>query len=305
VPEQQSAVALYDYVYLDRTRIEAYAAQLDDNGVLTSIKRTTASADKTTTKANVNLQVLVAGQDDTVGSTQAVDLAYEARWSVPLDVLAMLDEHGLVIQPVTLANIGQLVLLRGDLEVVDIRVMRELWQPIVNLWQHNEESALRTAQDTLATLPPTQQKQGRAMIADAKKQSKESVAGINLFLPILEKLPHAIHAALSTPDGHHVWMSLDPQNLTTSVDDFALKHGALIPGLWTAIGILDATPEVDRPAPEPGGTLGGIMKFVASFMQNALGRPKESYGLTPIAVYRTIVGPENPINTAPASDDVQ
>jgi len=299
VEERPIVDALYDYVYLDRTRIEAYAAQLDDNGVLSRLSRKTTTSDETATKGKVDLKVVAAEQGDKASSGESIDLAYETRWTIPLDVLALLESNGLIVHDLTKAEIGQLVLVRGDLEVIDIRLMRELWNPIMGLWKHNEETVHRTLDGLVKGITAGAEKaKAKVTLTELKQQSNQNILTMNRFIAVLEKLPHALHGGLTTASGEAVWMSLDPASLTTSVDDFALKHGANIPGRWTAVGVLDAFPDPDRPAPEVvGETLHGMMRFMSMFIQSTMGRPKESFGLTPVAVYRTIIASDQGVTT--------
>lgn len=76
--------------------------------------------------------------------------------------------------------------------------------------------------------------------------------------------------------------------------DFVLKFGGPIPGDWVAIGIMDAVPDsVINPAVDYGISdldqiaavmLGHLEPLVRQF----LGRPSESYGITPLAVFREV-----------------
>jgi hypothetical protein len=296
VPDPPIVDALYDYVYLDRIRIAAYAAQLDDNGVLSQLKRQTSAGDETKIEGKVDLQVAGVKQGDSAKSSSAIEHLYDASWSVPLDVLALLDKNGLVNDGLDGTKVGQLVIIRGDLELVDIRLLRDLWAPIFELWSHNESEAVKALQkqvNSIVSAPNTrvQKKQLTAAAAEARATVDSTSVQMGRVLKILEKLPHALHASLRDPvSGEKIWMSLDPTNLTTNVDDFALKHGASIPGDWSVVGILDAFPDPDRSTPEvSGAAIHDIMRFVTDFMQNLLGRPAAAYGLTPIAIYRTVV----------------
>ena len=74
------------------------------------------------------------------------------------------------------------------------------------------------------------------------------------------------------------------------------KHGITVPGTWYMLAILDALAEdvgvgdewLDRAAGTPDNIAGvGILTSVLEF-RKIFGRPLNSYGVTPLAIFREI-----------------
>ena len=68
-----------------------------------------------------------------------------------------------------------------------------------------------------------------------------------------------------------------------------MKFGAVVDGLWTVVGIVDG--RIGSP-PEPlkiSPILDGFVRAMAS-LRETIGRPKDHWGLTPIAIYAPLPG---------------
>jgi hypothetical protein len=68
-----------------------------------------------------------------------------------------------------------------------------------------------------------------------------------------------------------------------------MKFGAVIDGLWTVVGIVDG--RVGNPS-EPlkiSPVLDGVVTAMAG-LRETIGRPKDHWGLTPIAIYAPLRG---------------
>lgn len=95
----QSIASLFDFLYVDRSRLSAFAAQLFNQGVLQSTK----TIDSTTGKAGGSLDV---GAPKVLGinfsglseSASAIEHQFDASWSLPLNVMDRLDELGTFFQ---------------------------------------------------------------------------------------------------------------------------------------------------------------------------------------------------------------
>jgi hypothetical protein len=80
-----------------------------------------------------------------------------------------------------------------------------------------------------------------------------------------------------------------PDNLTISSDALVMKFGAVIDGIWTVVGIVDGRIG-DSPQPfKINPMLDGVVTAMAGFRE-IVGRPRDHWGLTPIATYAPLRG---------------
>lgn len=81
----------------------------------------------------------------------------------------------------------------------------------------------------------------------------------------------------------------EPDYLTISSDALVMEFGAVVDGVWTVVGIVDGrigdTPEPVKTNP----MLDGVLAAMAS-IREVIGRPKDHFGLTPIAIYAHLRG---------------
>jgi hypothetical protein len=68
-----------------------------------------------------------------------------------------------------------------------------------------------------------------------------------------------------------------------------MKFGVTLDGVWTVIGILDAWVGQPREPLAMNELLDNVAKAM-TFLRDTVGRPKNHWGLTPIAIYKPIVG---------------
>jgi hypothetical protein len=93
---------------------------------------------------------------------------------------------------------------------------------------------------------------------------------------------------LST-SGYRLWAAPQPSNLTIASEDLTMKYGAVIDGRWAVIGIIDAIPG-ESSEPLPINNLMDAVVKAMTLVRETLGRPKDTIGLTPLAIYTPLVG---------------
>ncbi len=219
----QNVDCIYDFIYLDSKRLTSFLAQLDDDGVLLSIKNTNKAEDekKSLLSAGVNM------------GTRASKESNE-------------------------------IMCSGTITFQDIRMMRNLWEPMMKFAAMGEQGNHKQKQDKLKEM-------------EAHKS-------------ILEALPHALLMTFMS-DNECLWSSLDEEHLKINSDDITLKHGASFAGKWTVLGILDAKPndKSENTAPPSIGNpfFDGLVQILDS-IREMIGRPSTYYGITPIAIFRTV-----------------
>ncbi|MEN7529270.1 hypothetical protein [Cupriavidus sp. DL-D2] len=274
--ESQSTEYLCDFVYLDRDRAALYFAQLDpENGTPTQVKRTEKHGGQDADKLTVGIPKLMAKEYG--GGTQferSIEGQYDPSWLIPIEVMNRLDELSYITTDLEQARIGRMALLTGSMRVIDVRFLKELW-PYVG------DMIAKQASDALPANTPPKVKQ--QTISHARKET-------DLMSGVISKMPHSLQASF-TVQGKRIWTTLRPDNMLMNPEDLALKHGADIPGEWRLLGIIDALPELSSPSPSSapeGFDLEGGLVNIINTLRTFMGRQSGSFGITPIAIFRTI-----------------
>lgn len=132
--EQPNIDCIFDFIYLDTKRLTSYLAQLDDDGVLLSIKKTKHLKDEQKTLGSVGLNNATKASteiNEEIGKQQ--ERHYDSSSTALYSVMDRLDELGFIKKSVSDTAIGQLLLCSGSITFQDIRMMRNLWDPIMRL----------------------------------------------------------------------------------------------------------------------------------------------------------------------------
>jgi hypothetical protein len=266
-PERGS---VYDFLYHDPRRIGSFLAQFTQHGHLESLSHsqstTEAASDKgvVTGRAGAPLVGSVGGSGETAASesvTEALTTTYDPLWANALALLDHLSQHGLIHRDITKASIGQFVLTRGELDVVNLGTLHAAWT----------ENPIRK-------------------LITSGVRGKEPRAQMEAGFSFIRMLPHSIQAVLRGEIT--VWCCLRSDGMTTPVDDLLLKHGVAVSGKWSLLGILDAVPDPGAPAVEPPigpeDSMATLMRALAPLARQVLGRPPGHYGVTPLLILREI-----------------
>ncbi len=267
---------LVDFLYADRPRIASLSAQLFDDGHLTSTKKSSSSGVESGGKVGGGLPGIAKAETSAVDKTQeSVERQFDATWSGPLNVLRELNDRGFLGADVEQALLGQIVLVEGTIQVLDLRMIQKMWRPIM-------------AQESSKAIAAA----NKANKAKVQKDAKET-AGL---VEIVEQLPHTLQFRIRS-GAQSCWGTLDPEQMTINPSDLAFKHGASIPGLWKVLGLLDAKPNdplidfMTEVAQAQGPVIPGMLQMLMGLRQ-MLGRGDSDYGITPLAIYRTV----DPVN---------
>ncbi|CAA7622501.1 hypothetical protein [Magnetospirillum sp. UT-4] len=268
---------LYDFTYLDRERVHSHFAQLFPDGLLTQIKRAQQTGEKG--EARVKASALVASGNAIFGEStlETLERQYDAAWTLPITLLDRLDELSFLHRDLGTAPLGQLVLIRGALQLLDIRMLQSMWDLIARLMerearQSGNRQSRRRGQDT-----------------------GNELASFKDLAEIIKKIPHPLQMNFLCGDDL-IWSTLSAEKLTMPPDDFALKHSSVIPGEWHMLAVLDARPDThDVSAADAfagfaamgSGLTSGVMQMLDG-IRNAVGRPAFAFGVTPLMIFRAV-----------------
>jgi hypothetical protein len=288
--EIESGSPVYDFMYCDTRRVGSFLAQFNPAGNLTAQRRTTSQ--------NRNLGGDVSGGVDIKvfkGATSAnasfeaghqSEETYDPFWTGAISLLDHLAGRGLLKRDLWVASIGQLVLLSGNLQILDLRVPKAAWE-----------------------VPMLAAKFG---IGDTAQMTRAQIEENSLGMEIIKLFPHTIQARLvcSTVDdirGSASWMTLNPDAMVVPPEDIILKYGHWIPGEWKALAIkdadFDAGPNIDKELENSIRTQGWektaterhstgmsmLAEILAPYGRKVLGRPGAFFGVTPIMIFREVL----------------
>lgn len=261
-PDSPNTDLLLDFLYVDRDRLQTYAAQLFNAGVLSSTKTVDQTASLTTGQVGIPGTNIGGGNSSYTSQEQLFD----AFHTLPLNVLDRLDEFGWIAHDVSNAGLGDLFLAEGRIRFLDFKLIQNCWDPIQ------------------AAVLAEQQAQGKHMKQNAR-------AAVSNNFNILKALPHSTELTLYTAQ-EHIWTCINPAHLRVDPATLAFSFGSALSGRWHMLATLDARPDsadeiLQAMAEMPMGREMQIgMSQAMDGIRMMLGRPYTSYGATPILIFR-------------------
>jgi hypothetical protein len=279
--EEPKLDSVLDFLYYDNRRVALLIAQFDDFGLLQQIERTETTAESATDKARMSANIgprslslqtgIDRGTEET--GTDSSKRVYDPFWVIPLSFRDYLEERGLLRNNLNTARIGQIVVVRGRLTILDMGLLKSLWR-IPEAKENAMQSALQNPGQDASNVERT----------------------VNMFFQIADTLPHDVQCIFSTTNTNKVWALLRDEHITGSSSDLALRYGMGIDGEWSLLGIVDALPgdqeesQLTRQAAvaaiENNAIAGEIAKIAE--VARAMGRPQNAYGVTPLLIFREI-----------------
>jgi len=273
VQESPSTKSVYDFFYVDTGKIKSFYAQLTGNGSISTLKQTNQGSDQQHKEATVAMPAVAGGK---LGYTHVVqesdERVYDAIPTMPREMINRLDELGYIYKELSPEMLGNLVLYKGTLGVVDVSVVKELVEPAIN-FQVKELSKGSAAQKREAQT--------------FKNQLKDIVG-------LMKAIPYAIEAQLivsrsdNSGTNEHIWMTLSREEMVGSPHDLNFKHGEFLAGDWYVLGVLDATPNDTVEHAPPRTEVSTMVSTVVGMLRQLFGRSEQSYSMTPIAIFRVL-----------------
>lgn len=300
--EPQITDSVFDFLYHDGRRVASFLAQFDPSGTLTQVsqgvtaERTRSDIQKL--EGSGGLPVLAKGAISSTDEAKSrrqdeVMRVYDPMWANARALLDLMDERRMIQRDLASAQIGQIVLVSGSLDVYDLKIMSGFWG-LASL-----RKIIAAARNSLPKLSNAQKSTaaGKQIMSELQAAEKASRDGMEIFMEMAPNLPHSTHAVIRTNTEEQLWGSLDPSGLSMAPSDILLKHGIKVPGVWVILGILDAAPEPlevrNRPQ-TPGGEemAAKLFETLVPVIRSFFGRPENAYGITPLLIFRETTAPE-------------
>lgn len=269
VQELHDIKSIFDFLYLDNTKIKSFYAQLTGLGALTNVKENDELSTVQNKDAGVGVPPVasakIAHQE---GMKRAGERLYDAIPTMPREMINKLDELGFIERELSEKTAGQLVLLQGKLSITDIGSLRDLIEPTLNIDARERAKSENSSSKQKAVL----------------KQIQEEY---KLVVDIIKVIPYALEATLHIADDT-VWMTLNRDEMVGNPHDINLKHGNMLYGDYYVLGVLDAIPHDEQEIASVENELKNGVKTFVNELKTMIGRNPESYGITPIAIFRVI-----------------
>lgn len=124
-----------------------------------------------------------------------------------------------------------------------------------------------------------------------------------MLVDLLTILPHSTQAQIIS-ERYRVWATLNNETNVGMSADIVLKHGSIVPGGWNLLGVLDGYPDYTANPDQPAvltrletavagladTLVGKAVAQLAPVTRNLLGRPRGTYAMTPLMIYRDVSG---------------
>ncbi len=302
---EQSTGSVYDFLYNDSRRVGSYLAQLDENGMLTEIRQGEQVSKGSKRGFNLSGSVLGTGGGLEVtpkeGGAESSERVYDPFWANALYLMDTLDERGMIHRDLGTAPIGGIVLISGQMSVIDLGLLKEMWAlpgirklMLKGIGLH--DSSTKQAGSN------RHERRAAGKQAVDRKPTDENTDNAVLMLELMPVLPHSMNVLVF--DGQRdTWANLKEEHLIGNGSDLVLKHGVSVPGQWQILGILDAQPDEGGQADvaansrvdftDPGrqkfSSLAGQMAVIMSpIVRIMLGRAGSHYGVTPLLIFREV-----------------
>lgn len=277
-------MTLYDFLYIDQERVRSLYAQLF-SGLLGAIENVASESTSKTTGGQIG--------GDPVGhlgrhyATEEMESRLERMDPHDLvlrDVLQGLADHDLISTDLNGLECGSLVLLHGDITILNFAIMRDFMDVLPDMVP---------AEGGDPALPK------KARRHEAKKTRRETEYGLKVMRGISTMVPWTVQVVVEDGSGMTAWGAISADNLRDAPGNLALKHGPTLAGKWFMLAIVDVLPQDDavddlaeaaeRAAKYPG-TISGMIQ-AGYGIRNAFGRPQEHLGVTPLLIFRKLAGP--------------
>ncbi|WP_432700754.1 DUF6414 family protein [Kluyvera cryocrescens] len=275
--EQQSTDSLYDFLYVDNQRASSLLAQMYGPGVVTSIKHVTAETDKSLSDGGFDLKFVKSkiGVEESINNTQ--EKSFDASWTLPINLLDKLAENELIRTELNGERLGSTVLCKGKMRIFDISVFQKSVPFLAKMMEMERPK-----------LPP------KAKTTKFNVEEQFIAPGVTFAMmkEVLNIVPNTLQVDFINEANQLIWMTINRDYLTINPDDMVLKYGSNLPGEWYVIGFIDALPDTEEVMMdtlffEPNPMKDGIHTMLSG-IKDLAGRSSNSYGMTPLVIFRKI-----------------
>lgn len=290
--ENSSDVSVLDFLYHDSRRIGSFLSQFEGDGHLQQFTRTKSGQRGRIRSRNSRVKgtvALLGGQfdakvDTSLSMNEGYSRVFDPYWANARAFLNHVEDHEMLKRDIALAEIGQFIIAKGHLSILDVTMLKHAWKApsiqrrVLGANGNNKQSNMTSAQ---------------------KNAAREEKENSELMLDMMQLMPHSVHSSLITQEESPalVWGSLAEEYLVTPASEIVLAHGAVLPGIWSFVGIMTALPDYGVQGPDDSddveigvlqSLVGQISKKLAPIVRMTMGRPSFAYAVTPLLIFREV-----------------
>lgn len=295
--EALASNSVYDFLYHDARRIGSFLSQFEAHGLPSSVKATSGAGRGTNTKTAFSgsgkIPVIIQGSvgHETTTSDEikdSIERTFDPLWMNARSLLDYLQSQDLIQRDIWAARIGQFALVQGTMIFLDMGLLRNSW---------DKPSVKKKFIDGFAEPNPAANRNERRR---NRQRSNEDPEGQFVY-DVISSFPHPIQSYI-VGENFTVWITLAEASLAYTSSDLVLKHGALVPGVWSMLGIVDAFPDVQHEPTEENPSVddvvaglvspsvGNLAATMAPVARSMIGRPRTAFGMTPLMIFREVSG---------------
>lgn len=187
--------SVFDFLYHDSRRIASFLSQFDVNGHLTILTQ-----GESVTKGSKRSKKFAIGADAPfipggklefeIGPSESgaasLERVYDPFWANARQFLDVLTERDMIQRDISAARIGQFVLATGCRSIQDLAMFKEAWKtPSI---QRQLKGAATSGQKVAN------------MTAAQKAAVKEQQDNTEMFIDMIQIMPHSVHARMQIKD---------------------------------------------------------------------------------------------------------
>lgn len=270
---------LLDFLYADHERVASFLAQIHGEGILKETNEAAIAQKKSSKRGDVKLGPLSGGLGTERDWSKEVRLTYDPLWANSRRLIDHFEDQQDSELDIAL---GQLRIISGSLIAYDLSSLTSIL---------SAEAMDEFIAGGITGNADMSNRSSKVRRAENKKEA-------SVIREFLKGLPLGIGFVLVSQK-EHFWFSVRRDYVSLYELDIPLKFPTHISGIWNVLGVIDATENdhVEGLRPVIDRNIDGLMPAMALNMMQLMGataamfgRPLQAHGLSPVVVYRRIVG---------------
>jgi hypothetical protein len=192
------------------------------------------------------------------------------------DVLKKIKEEKFIIESPQNAKIGNIVLIQGELVLVDPNLIINLMKSVPKMLEDNFNQAAS--------------KGGKRGIRNNSEAKNLTKAFLSMLGAALDSVHPVTQFRIATAEVE-AWGTIVQEHMRKPINCLLMQHGQIIPGLWSMLGIVDngcSSPKQASVRPLPPMHSG--LEEALDGMRMVFEVPNAALSVTPLVIFRQIIG---------------
>lgn len=203
--------SLYDFIYLDKVRINTLLSQLSNEGITSELKKSFVDSEADHGAAGLNISLFSLNKDKLRTIEDRLEKSIDTSWILPMVLLNEISDY--IKHNPLYPMPGDLVLISGEMLLLDFPTLKKNLPLLKHMIKQNNKNKID--HDT------------------------------NLGMKLMDLLPNTIQLRMKE-DGNKYWTTLEPDFFTINSEDLSLKYGSILSGDWHILAYVDFTPNKEQ-----------------------------------------------------------